>query len=140
MPTNGVFTAQLVERRGKLWVKDLYQRTTKPNKTESTSLKRTIGILAVMFLAIASHNAAAGDPAEGKKKAVVCIACHGPDGNSVSPIWPKLAGQHAAYLEKTLKDFRRGTRKDPTMNAMSKPLSDADIKNLAAYFASQKQK
>ena len=82
----------------------------------------------------------AADAAAGKAKSATCVACHGADGNSVNPIWPKLAGQHAAYLEKQIKDFRDGRRKDPMMSAMVATLSDEDIANLAAYFASQTQK
>lgn len=83
---------------------------------------------------------AAGDVAAGKAKAATCIACHGADGNSANPAWPNLAGQHAVYLEKQIKDFRDGKRKDPMMSPMAASLSDADISNLAAYFAAQKQK
>ena len=83
---------------------------------------------------------AAGDAEAGKKKAVICSACHGPGGNSVNPIWPKLAGQHAAYLAKQIRAFREGVRVDPTMAPMVAPLKDEDIDDIAAYFASQKQK
>jgi cytochrome c553 len=82
----------------------------------------------------------AGDAAAGKAKSATCAACHGADGNSANPMWPKLAGQHVPYLEKQMKDFRDGRRKDPVMAPMAAALSDADIANLAAYFASQKQK
>ena len=82
----------------------------------------------------------AGDPAAGKAKAVVCSACHGIDGNSTNPLWPNLAGQHEAYLVKQIKAFRDGERKDPLMAPMVAGLTDADIDNLAAYYASQKQK
>ncbi|MFT5393056.1 MAG: cytochrome c553, partial [Gammaproteobacteria bacterium] len=75
-----------------------------------------------------------------KGKSAICGACHGADGNSINGLWPKIAGQHEMYLVKQLKDFRAGTRKNPTMSAMAKPLSDTDIANLAAFFASQKQK
>lgn len=86
---------------------------------------------------LATH---AGDAAAGKAKTAVCMGCHGPDGNSTNPIWPKLAGQHAAYLAKALKDFKSGARKNPSMNAMVAQLTDADIENIAAYYASQKQR
>ena len=82
----------------------------------------------------------AGDAAAGKTKAVVCSACHGVDGNSINPLWPKLAGQHAAYLTKQMKAFRSGERKDPVRSPMAIPLSDADIENISAFYASQKQK
>jgi len=71
-------------------------------------------------------------------KSAVCAGCHGPDGNSASPTFPKLAGQTPEYLVKQLKDFKSGARKDPVMSGMAAPLSDADIANLAAYYAQQK--
>ncbi|MBF6059095.1 MULTISPECIES: c-type cytochrome [Thiomicrorhabdus] len=73
-------------------------------------------------------------------KAATCVGCHGADGNSVVPNFPKLAGQHANYLEKQLKDFRDGFRKDATMAAFAKGLTDAEIKELAAFYASQAPK
>jgi cytochrome c553 len=82
----------------------------------------------------------AGDIAAGKAKSITCAACHGFDGNSMIPTFPKLAGQHAAYLEKQIKQFRDGIRKDPSMAPMVAGLTDADAANLAAYFASQKAK
>ena len=82
----------------------------------------------------------AGDAAAGKKKAVVCSACHGIDGNSINPLWPHLAGQHAAYLTKQMKAFKSGARKDPVMAPMAMPLSDTDIEDLSAFYASQKLK
>ena len=91
-------------------------------------------------LIVSAAAGAAGDAAAGKSKAAVCAACHGADGNSANAMWPKLAGQHAAYLVKQLKDFKSGARKDPMMAPMAKPLSDQDMENLAAYYASQKQK
>ncbi len=63
-----------------------------------------------------------------------CVACHGADGIGKAPQYPNLAGQKAAYIEKQLRAFRSGERKDPNMSAMAKPLSDQDITDLAAYF------
>lgn len=77
---------------------------------------------------------------EPPAKQATCVGCHAADGNSVVPNFPKLAGQHAAYLEKQLKDFRDGFRKDATMVPFAKGLSDQEIKDLAAYFAAQKAK
>lgn len=82
----------------------------------------------------------AGDAAAGKAKSVSCAACHGADGNSAVPTYPKLAGQHSAYIEKALHAYKSGGRSDPTMKAMAAPLNDADIANLAAYFSSQAAK
>jgi cytochrome c553 len=80
----------------------------------------------------------AGDAAAGKAKAATCNACHGANGISIAPNYPNLAGQKEAYLVKQMKAFKDGTRKDPTMNAMAAPLSDADMANLAAHYAGLK--
>jgi cytochrome c553 len=80
-----------------------------------------------------------GDAAKGKAIATtVCAACHGPDGNSVVPVNPTLAGQHARYTEKQLTNFKSEQRKNPIMLGMVANLSPADMKNLGAYFESQK--
>jgi cytochrome c553 len=84
--------------------------------------------------------AQAGDAAAGKAKSAVCAGCHGADGNSMVPIYPKLAGQHEAYIVAALKEYKSGQRTNATMKAMAAPLSDADIQNLAAYFSSQQPK
>jgi len=81
---------------------------------------------------------AAGDASAGRAKAAVCAACHGPNGVSVNPQWPNLAGQKDLYIIKQLKAFKSGTRVDPLMSAQAQPLSDRDIEDLAAYFSSLK--
>ncbi|MBV1909433.1 MAG: cytochrome c [Kangiellaceae bacterium] len=81
---------------------------------------------------------AAGDVAAGKKKAGICIGCHGVAGISMIPTYPNLAGQKAGYTVKQLKAFRDKTRKDMAMSSMSESLTDEDIQNLAAYYASLK--
>ena len=87
----------------------------------------------------ASFNAlAAGDPVAGKAKAAVCASCHGPDGNSVNPEWPKLAGQHDGYTAKQIRDFKAGAaRSNALMAPMIAGLSDRDIDDIAAYYAVQ---
>ncbi len=82
---------------------------------------------------------AAGDAAAGQAKAAVCIACHGPDGNSPNPQWPKLAGQHPSYIEKQLAEFKAGVRKNELMLPMALMLSEQDMANVAAFFSSQQQ-
>ena len=79
-----------------------------------------------------------GDPENGKSLSQTCAACHSVDGNSVNPVWPKLAGQHATYIVKQLNDFKKGNRVNAQMTAMVAPLSDQDMLDLGAYFASQK--
>lgn len=78
------------------------------------------------------------DPAKGKTiAATVCIACHNTDGNSMLSVNPKLAGQHAEYLSKQLKNFKSGERASPMMAGFAAMLSEADMRNVAAWFASQ---
>ena len=89
------------------------------------------------LLLISSQVMAANIEAGKKKAAEVCAACHGADGNSPAPAFPKLAGQHASYLEKTLNEYKSGVRKDPVMAGMAAALSKEDIENVSAYFASQ---
>jgi len=94
--------------------------------------------LASLLLVSVNVSMAAGDAAAGKAKSSVCAGCHGAAGISANPLWPNLAGQKEGYIVKQLKAFRAGTRTDPMMSPMAKPLSDADIDNLAAHFSSLK--
>ena len=80
---------------------------------------------------------ALGDAAAGQSKAAVCAACHGADGNSVVPNWPKIAGQHSAYLERQVVLIKSGSRPVPEMTGIVASLSDQDIADLAAYFSEQ---
>lgn len=103
--------------------------------------KALIIAFASLSVTISASVFAAGDAVKGKALTATCVACHGADGNSVNPIWPKIAGQSEEYLIKQLTDFRSGARVDATMTAMAKAIaSDDDIPHIAAYFASQKQK
>jgi cytochrome c553 len=100
--------------------------------------KRTrIGAILVS-VAVSGVAAAAGDPAAGSGKAATCTACHGPEGNSVNAEWPKLAGQIPEYVAKQLHDFKSGKRSDQMMSPMAQPLTEQDIRDLAAYYGSQK--
>ena len=87
--------------------------------------------------AAAPSGAPVGDAAVGKILAKNCTACHGETGISSNPAWPSIAGQSAGYLTNVLKAFRAGLRKDPMMAGVTRALSDADIANLAAYYAAQ---
>ncbi len=78
-----------------------------------------------------------GSVQAGAARATMCFACHGPDGNSVSPAFPRLAGQNAVYIAEQLRLFRGGIRQNPMMTAMAAGLSDQDIDNLAVFFAAQ---
>ena len=97
-------------------------------------------LCSILLLGVANTTIAAGDAAAGKEKSMLCAACHGADGNSVNPMWPSLAGQHEEYTIKQLHEFKNGKRNEPQMSPMAMPLSDQDIEDLAAYYASQKAK
>ncbi|WP_444996581.1 c-type cytochrome [Aliikangiella sp. IMCC44359] len=98
-------------------------------------MNRTIGLLlAALFVS----NVSAGDAAKGKSKTAVCAGCHAADGNSPLAINPKIAGQGEKYLIKQLHDFKSGARPNATMAPMANMLSDEDIENVAAFYASQK--
>ncbi len=102
------------------------------NRISKTALALGVALLAASQLAVAA------DVAAGKEKATqVCAACHGVDGNkAVDPSYPKLAGQHEAFLLRALMDYKNGSRKNAIMGAQAAQLSKADMQNLAAYFAS----
>ena len=86
----------------------------------------------------ASVQVQAADIEAGKKKASeICAACHGPDGNSPTGDFPRIAGQHADYLAKAIRDYKTGARKNPIMAGFAGALTAKDIDNLAAYYASQ---
>ena len=104
------------------------------------TLKSVVALLAMIAALSPFEIHAAGDPGAGKQKAQLCAACHGPDGNSVNAAWPNLAGQGAEYLRKQLLDYRAQKRVNDQMSPMAANLSDEDIADLAAYFASQKVK
>lgn len=105
---------------------------------------KNIGLLVCLFLGFSASAVAQGDAEKGKAKAVTCAACHGADGNSAIAINPKLAGQHANYLAKQLTEFKlagqtggKEGRNNAVMNGMSAVLSEQDILDIAAFFASQ---
>tara|TARA_R110002167_G_scaffold35249_2_gene112716 strand:- start:14016 stop:14315 length:300 start_codon:yes stop_codon:yes gene_type:complete len=97
--------------------------------------KLTLALAATVMMASPVF---AGDVDAGKAKSMMCGACHGAAGISAVPTYPNLAGQKEAYTLKQLKDFKAGTRNDPTMKGMVAALSDADMGDLAAYYASLK--
>ena len=91
--------------------------------------------LLILVSVVLSQSVFAQDVPE---KVQTCIACHGANGVSVSPLWPNLAGQKYDYLEKQLLAFKSGERKDPMMNPLSENLSEADIKEVSKYFSNLK--
>ena len=94
-------------------------------------------IAVVASMALTGVSVAAGNATDGKAKSVSCAACHGADGNSANPTWPKLAGQGAPYIVKQLADFKAKKRNDPLMSSQATALSSQDMDDLAAYFSSQ---
>ncbi|MCB1744460.1 MAG: cytochrome c [Gammaproteobacteria bacterium] len=102
--------------------------------------RTALGCALAFGLLLGGQAQAAGDAEAGKSKASTCIACHGVDGNSTNPEWPKLAGQHARYIVLQLKAFKAGERKNPLMSPMAANLSEQDMEDLAAYYESQKMK
>ena len=98
-------------------------------------MKNVASVVISCVLLGASGSVLAGDAEAGKAKAASCAGCHGANGVSSNPMWPNLAGQQSGYLAKQMKAFRDGTRTDPMMSPMAKPLTDADIYNIAAYYS-----
>lgn len=99
-------------------------------------MRKKIALIALTAFCLNSSIGFAGDAAAGKTKAATCGACHGVNGISPNDIWPNLAGQKAGYLVAQMKAFRDGQRSNPMMAPMAAPLSDTDIDDLAAYYAS----
>lgn len=107
-------------------------------------MKKFIITILLGLSAVATANAAQGDAEAGKGKSAMCAACHGADGNSLVPMYPKLAGQSASYLVKQLTEFKLGMtsggksgRVDPVMGGMAMALSEQDMADVAAFYASQ---
>jgi len=97
-----------------------------------------ITLIAALTAAAPALALAAGNAAAGKEKSAMCHACHGPTGQSTQPIYPKLAGQRADYIEQALRDYRDGTRQNPVMAPMAGQVKEEDIADIAAWYASQK--
>ena len=95
-----------------------------------------IATLLVVGAVVAIGAAPVGNKADGETKAAVCAACHGPKGISINPLWPSLAGQQEAYLAKQIKEFRDGVRVEATMQPFVANLTDQEVADLAAYYAS----
>jgi len=102
---------------------------------EMRLLLRAIASSLVFF---SLHAFAQGDAAAGQGKSAICAACHGVDGNSVVPNWPKLAGQHQEYLIRQTHLIKDGARPVPEMMGITPGLSDQDILDITAYFTAQK--
>jgi cytochrome c553 len=100
-------------------------------------MKNAMLIILSVILTIGTVQAE-GDPAAGKQKSAKCAGCHGPNGNSASPNFPRLAGQYEDYVILALESYKSGARTNPIMKGMAAPLSKQDIEDLAAYYSQQK--
>jgi len=100
-------------------------------------MKKTISLIVFALLTASGAAQAGGDAASGKGKSAACAACHGVDGNSAVPTFPRLAGQNEDYIVHALNAYKKGTRKNDIMKGMATPLSAQDVADLAAYFSSQ---
>jgi len=101
-------------------------------------MKHLLQLAISLSLLVSLPALAVGDADAGQGKAAICAACHGVDGNSVVPNWPKIAGQHATYLERQLGLIKSGSRPVPEMAGIIMSLSDQDMADLAAYFTAQR--
>lgn len=99
-------------------------------------MKKLVFVLGIIA-AVANVQALAADAVAGQAKTAVCSACHGADGNSAAAAFPKLAGQNERYLIKQMNEIKSGVRSVPTMAGQLNAMSDEDIVNIAAYYASQ---
>jgi cytochrome c553 len=100
-------------------------------------MKVLLKALPSLLLIFALPVYAGGDAARGEEKSGICAACHGADGNSVMAMWPKLAGQHEAYLERQLSLIKGGQRNIPEMAGIITMVSEEDIADISAYYAAQ---
>lgn len=107
-------------------------------KTKQRALAPFALALVVCASLICANGALASDDVGKKKADEACAACHGPEGNKpITPETPRLGGQQYGYLVQALNDYRKGTRDNPVMNAIAKPLTDKEISELAGYFSRQ---
>jgi len=111
-------------------------RLNKMNGRQGYRLANLFTVLAVAALAVTNSAHAGGDPAAGREKAKVCRTCHGMDGVGKLPNVPNIGGESDFYLTKQLKAFRNGDGRDEQMAIIARDLSDQDIADLAAYYAS----
>ncbi len=115
-------------------------RLITPRLNNKVMMMKTHTMMAALGLSLAlvSSAWAAGNPDGAKEKAQLCAACHGPDGNSVTPSFPKLAGQHEDYLRFALKHYRNKQRNNAIMSSQVENLTNQEIADLSAFYAKQK--
>lgn len=101
-------------------------------------INNLVVIIFFIFFSVNTVAEKSGDPKNGKNISQTCAACHGADGNSVNPVWPKLAGQHTSYTVKQLNEFKAGKRIEPQMTGITDNLSKSDILDIASYYSTKK--
>ena len=106
-------------------------------KSLLTAIALTVALAPVAAAESATKNVYVGSADQGKAKSATCSACHGSDGNSAAADYPKLAGQHASYLASSLRAYRDGSRENAIMAGLAAVLSEEDIADLSAYYATQ---
>lgn len=112
--------------------------TMRPTDFEvSRPIRGALAVMLLLGLMSLDARAQSGSADAGRTKSVTCSACHGADGNSVTPMWPSLAGQHERYIVRQLEAYRDGQREDPGMRGFASTLSEGDMRDLAAYFSEQ---
>ncbi len=133
-------TTVAIAQAGAMQAPAVAASTTKPAGAASTPAApvATASSAATASAAAVAVAVKPGDATAGQAKAAVCGACHGVDGNSSDPQYPKLAGQSEQYIVQQLNNFKSGKRQNPIMLGMATPLSEQDMHDIAAYFASQK--
>lgn len=115
------------------------QQATTTDAVETAPVAEVVAPVAVPVApAVDTGPAKAGDPVAGQTKAGACAACHGVDGNSIDPQYPKIAGQHEQYIWRQLKLFKSGERANPIMMGMATPLTEQDMRDIGAYYGTQK--
>ena len=114
----------------------LFLKPTKQTSKVAHFMRLAIVSLAFVSLSACSEPKPEGNIADGEQKSAICGQCHGKNGIAIIPIYPNLAGQKQAYMELQLKAFRDGVRINAAMTPHARRLSDQDIRDLSAYYAS----
>jgi cytochrome c553 len=120
-----------------LMAQDAQPKTAAPAAAATAAVPASATTAAAQAAPVAEAAAKPGDATAGQAKAAVCGACHGMDGNSSDAQYPKLAGQSEQYIVRQLTDFKAAKRQNPIMMGMAAPLSQQDMHDVGAYFASK---
>jgi len=100
-------------------------------------MRVSVILFCLMFIGVNNLVEAKGNVKAGEEKSQVCQSCHGADGNGILPSYPRLAGQYADYMVRALKDYKSGKRKNAVMPAFASQLSEQDMEDISAFYASK---